>query len=87
MSKNQKDQLETKANNESTASKPPVTYNGKTLGIAQAKSGRYHLVEIEFNVDTLEVGKATSVYSDMIEEDVKEKFQVESARLDFQWGF
>lgn len=65
---------------------PAPSFTANAIGIAKDSAGRFHLYEVTFDPLTLQPGKVTSIYSDMIEEDVRGKFQVESARRDFDWG-
>lgn len=72
---------------ESDIEYPKPNFSANSIGIAKDKSGRFHLFEITFDPDTLVPGSVTSLYSDMLEEEMREKFSIESARRNFQWRY
>lgn len=74
-------------NNELSFAIVKPNFTAYALGISKATDGRFHLIEISFDPILLKAGEVTSIYNDALEEDVREKFQIESARRDFQWGF
>lgn len=66
---------------------PNMTYSVTAIGIGKDKSGRFHLFEVIVDPNYLLAGKVKSLYSDMLEEEMREKFAIEASRRNFQWQY
>lgn len=74
--------------NLTVSEQPKPNYTASAIGISRdPKTARYHLIEVKYDPETLQTGLVTSVYDDMLEADVREKFEIEASRRDFQWRY